>query len=202
MPLDLPWLSIGEGRAFLGVGRKGRCAVKSTKFLLSSVAAGVILLGSTGTARAQQWDSCSVRVQKDQRDLDRAIHRYGYDSRQAQHEQDELERDAANCGYDVDRYRSYRDRDDWRYRDDGRYRENYDRGYGDYDAAFDNGYRDGLTMGERDAQRNRAFRPNKNDWYEDADRGYNRAYGDKNLYRYQYRRAFEQGYSEGYRRWR
>jgi hypothetical protein len=176
--------------------------VKSSKFLLSLVAAGVISLSSTGTAHAQRWDSCSVRIQKDQQDLNRAIHRYGYNSRQAQYEQDELERDAANCGYDVHGYRSYRDRDDWRYRDGGGYNENYDRGYGDYDAAFDNGYRDGLIMGERDAQRNRAFRPNKNDWYEDADRGYNRAYGDKNLYKHQYREAFERGYSEGYGRWR
>lgn len=172
--------------------------MKSSKFLLPLIAAGV-LFSSTGTAHAQRWDdSCSARIRKDQQDVNRAIDRYGYNSRQAQHEQDELERDAANCGYDASRYRSYRDRDDWRYRNDSGYNENYDRDYGDYDAAFDNGYHDGLTMGERDAQRNRAFRPNKNDWYEDADRGYNRAYGDKNLYRRQYRQAFEQGYAEGY----
>jgi hypothetical protein len=161
------------------------------KLLFASVVAGTALLGSSGTVHAQQWDACSARIQKDQQDLDRAIYRYGYYSGQAQHEQDELQRDVANCGYDSYGYRNYRDRDDWRYRKGGEYN----------DAARDNGYRDGLVMGERDAQKYRAFRPSKNDWYEDADRGYNKAYGDKNFYKFQYRQAFEQGYSEGYRRW-
>jgi hypothetical protein len=175
--------------------------MKSSKFLLTLIAAGTMSLGFTGTAEAQRWDSCSARIHKDQRDLNRAIDRHGYNSSQARHEQNELERDAANCGYDIDRYRDYRYRDDSQYRNGRGYNDNYDRGYGDYSPAFENGYRDGLTMGERDVQRNRAFRPDKNDWYEDADRGYGRAYGDKNFYKHEYREGFEQGYSVGYRRW-
>jgi|SRR6516225_10219575 len=158
-----------------------------SKFLLALVAGGTALLGLTGTAHAQQWDSCSARIQKDQQDFNRAVYSYGYYSKQAQHERDELQRDAADCD------RTYRDRDDWRYRDDGGY-------YDNYDAAWHSGYRDGLLIGERDAQKYRTYRPSKNDWYEDADRGYNRAYGDKSLYKFRYRQGFEQGYSEGYRR--
>lgn len=178
--------------------------MKSSKLLLA-LGAGAMLLGLGGTARAQRWDACSARVQKDQQDLDRAIDRYGYNSRQAQHERAELQRDAANCGYDEYGNRGYNDddRDDWRYRNGGGYGDNaYGGQYGNYNPAFDNGYRDGLAMGEKDGQRNRAFRPDKNDWYEDADRGYNRGYGDKNFYKRQYRQGFQQGYSEGYQRWR
>ena len=175
--------------------------MKSSKFLLAVVGTGTMLLGLGGTARAQRWDACSARVQKNQQDLDQAIDRYGYNSRQAQHERAELQREAANCGYDGYGNRSYNDgdRDDWRYRHGGGYNDSYDRGYGNYNPAYDNGYRDGLAMGQRDSQRNKAFRPNNN-WYEDADRAYNRAYGDKNFYKRQYRQAFEQGYAEGYRR--
>ena len=151
--------------------------MKSSQFLLALAVSGAVLLGSTGTAHAQQSDTCSARIRKDQRDVNRAIYWYGYNSKQAQHEQDELQRDAADCGYDTDVYRSY-------------------------SPASDNGYRDGLVMGERDAERNKAFRPSKNDWYEDADHGYNRAFGDKNFYKSQYRQAFEQGYAEGYQRLR
>lgn len=166
--------------------------MKSTKFVLTAIATGALLLGSSGVALARGWDSCSDRIRKDQRDVDRAIDRYGYNSGKAEHERRELERDEAKCGYGNYDSRRYRDRDAWR----------YGRGYGDYEAARDNGYRDGLLMGERDAERNRAFRPDKNDWYEDADRGYDKAYGDKNSYKNEYRESFEQGYAEGYRRWR
>jgi len=170
--------------------------MKSSKFFLSVLGTAAIFSVLSGTAQAQRWDSCSARVRKDQRDLDKAIDSYGYNSRQAQHERSELQRDAADCGYDAYGNRGYRDGDDWRYRNDGR----YDRG--NYSAAFDNGYQDGLVMGQRDAGRNKAFRPDKNDWYEDADRGYSRDYGDKGFYKRQYRQGFQQGYAEGYGRWR
>lgn len=171
--------------------------MKSSGLLLAVAGAGALLVGSAGTARAQRYDGCAARVQKDQQDLDSAIDRFGYSSRQAQHERAELQRDAANCGYGTYGERPYDgDRDDRYFRNGG----GYNQPYSDHNAASENGYRDGLAMGERDAQRNRAFRPGNNDWFEDADRGYNRAYGDKNFYKSQYRQAFEQGYAEGYRR--
>ena len=173
----------------------GRWRVKAYRFLLSAVAGGVMSFGWVATAGAQGWDSCSARIQNDQRELNQAIQHYGYDSNQARHEKDELDRDAANCGYHNFGYRNYGNQDNWQNR-------SYNRGNGDYDFARDNGYRDGLAVGEKDARKNRAFQPRNSDWYEDADRGYNKSYGDKSFYKHEYRDAFEQGYADGYRHWR
>ena len=178
--------------------------MKSNKLsLISAVISAAVVLGVGGAARAQGRDSCSVRVRQDERQVQQAINRYGYNSQQAQHERAELQRDAQNCGYGYYGTRNDTDGDS----DDGRYRngdrDRYDQHYnGRYNPAFDNGYRDGVAMGQRDSQKGKSFRPEKNDQYEDADRGYNRGYGDKNLYKSQYRQAFERGYADGYGRWR
>jgi hypothetical protein len=158
---------------------------------LSCLIVGVGLLGVVGAARAQNRADCARRVQQDQRDLARAIDRYGYYSSQARHERTELDRDAAKCGY------SDSDRDD-RWRDNrGPYNDIYgQRAY--ENPAFDIGYRDGAAVGQRDREKGKAFRPDKNDYYEDADHGYERAYGDKRFYQNQYREAFQRGYEEGY----
>lgn len=161
--------------------------------ILSALSIGIF--GGAAGVRARDRDECSERVRKDQRDLDRAIDEHGYYSSQARHERAELQRDAARCGY--------WDRDnDERWRDS---REPYDdRQYDDYDLrgyrspAFDIGYRDGLAVGQRDRERGRAYRPDKNDYYEDADRGYQRAFGQKDFYKSQYREAFLRGYADGY----
>jgi hypothetical protein len=146
--------------------------MKRLRLFLGVLGSGAILLGTGGAAHAQRWDSCSVRVRHDQQQLNEAIDRYGYNSRNAQHERAELQRDAANCGYDNygDQRYPYNDgdRDDFRYRSSNDYREGYQQ-------ALDNGYRDGQAIGERDGRRGKGFRPEKNDWYEDADRGYNRS---------------------------
>lgn len=171
-------------------------------FLLSLAVGAVSMLGVGATAHAQNRDSCPDTIRHDQREVDKAVDRYGYDSRQAQHERDELQRDAAICGYDEygarDNARNYQgDRDDWRYRGGNGYRD-YDRRYDRYDPAVDNGYRDGLNLGQQDARKGKSYRVQKHDEYEDADRGYNRSYGDKNVYKSQYRQAFQNGYSDGY----
>ena len=179
--------------------------------LLGLAAGAISMLGLGATAHAQYRDSCPDTIQHDQREVDKAVDRYGYDSRQAQHERDELQRDAAVCGYDQsnrDNYRNYQgDRDDWRYRGGSGYTDS-DR-WGDrddrYQQAINNGYRDGLNLGQQDALKGKSYRPQKHDEYEDADRGYNRNYGDKNVYKNQYRQAFQNGYSDGYYgrgRWR
>ena len=165
-------------------------------FLLSLAVGAVSIFGMGTTARAQYRDSCADRIRHDQSEVDRAVDRYGYDSQQAQHERGELQRDAANCGYD---YRG--DRDDPRYRNGYEHRD-YDRRDDRYHAAFDNGYRDGINIGQRDARQGKSFRPQKHDEYEDADRGYNHDYGDKNHYKNEYRQGFQNGYSDGYGRGR
>ena len=170
------------------------------------------LLGGAGTAHAQRWDDrCANRIAKDQDEVNRAVNRYGYDSRQAQHERDELQADAEKCGYSrrSNDYGGYR-QDGWGDRDDwwGNQGPQYDRGYydngrsGSYSPAYDVGYRDGVAIGQKDSQKRKSFRPQKNDRYEDADNGYDRRYGDKNQYKNLYREGFQRGYADGYRQWR
>jgi hypothetical protein len=78
-------------------------------------------------------------------------------------------------------------------RDGGYSRELERRGY-------DNGYRDGLSAGERDARTGRQFSFNRHDDWRDADNGYIRGYGDRNLYKRSFRSGFESGYTEAYNR--
>jgi hypothetical protein len=182
-------------------------AMKSKSSLLLSLAVGTIsMLGVGATAHAQYRDSCPDTVGHDQREVDKAVDRYGYDSRQAQHERAELQRDAANCGYNEygSQNQYYQgDRDDRRYQGNDGYRDGYrdsDRRGERYDPAYENGYRDGMNMGQQDARKGKSFRPQKHDEFEDGDRGYNRGYGDKNQYKSQYRQGFQNGYSDGYGR--
>jgi hypothetical protein len=71
------------------------------KSLLLGVAlSGLMLLGTAGTARADDSrDRCGERINHEQHELDRAIARHGYDSRQADHERRELNRLRHECGY-------------------------------------------------------------------------------------------------------
>jgi hypothetical protein len=76
------------------------------------------------------------------------------------------------------------------------------RRYGYRDVSYDIGYHDGVAMGERDRSNGKDFRPQKNERHEDADHGYRKEYGDKKLYKQQYRDGFVRGYEDGYGRWR
>lgn len=167
------------------------------KIFLICLAVGVGVFGAEGAARAQSREECSRRIQRDQRELDRAIDQYGNYSSQARHERTELQRDAAKCGYF-----DYNNDPDDRWRDNrGPYDDGQSDSYGrrSYEnPAADTGYRDGLAVGQKDRQKGKAFRPDKNDYYEDADHGYQRPFGDKGLYKRQYRVAFREGYADGY----
>ncbi len=72
--------------------------------------------------------------------------------------------------------------------------------WGYSDVALDTGYRDGLQAGRQDLDRRKDFRPEKHDAYEDADHGYQKGYGDKNLYKEQYRKGFMRGYRDAFDR--
>jgi len=67
--------------------------------------------------------------------------------------------------------------------------------------AYDVGYSDGIRLGENDARRNRASSPNDHSEYRNADNGYSRQYGDREMYRQSYRQGFQTGYSEAYNRY-
>ena len=74
--------------------------------------------------------------------------------------------------------------------------------YGYYGAgpAYDNGFREGIKEGEKDARSRDAFEfRDEGDW-RDGDRGYRREYGSRNTYQRVFRDGFEAGYADGYRR--
>ena len=175
------------------------------KTYFAGLLAGAALLLGGGTAHAQRDKNCPARMQQAQQDLSQAMRRYGMNSPEAQHERDELQNVAESCGYARGGY-GYNDGD----RDDrGRDNRSYSNGNGGYgggsygrgdNPAYDIGYRDGQAVGQKDRQHGKAFRPDKNDQYEDADHGYNKQYGDKNQYKSMYRDAFQRGYQDGYGR--
>jgi len=66
------------------------------------------------------------------------------------------------------------------------------------DVATDIGYRDGLSAGQADLRNHKEYRPEKHDAYKDADHGFRKDYGDKNLYKEQYRKGFMRGYEDAF----
>jgi hypothetical protein len=67
-------------------------------------------------------------------------------------------------------------------------------------VAHENGYKDGLKRGEQAARDRRPLDLDRERAYRNADGGYNRNYGDRNLYRDSYRGGFARGYRDGYNR--
>jgi hypothetical protein len=55
-----------------------------------------------------------------------------------------------------------------------------------------------LDAGRNDARDRNRFDPVRSKRYRDGDHDYNNRYGDRELYKRDYRAAFEQGYREGY----
>jgi len=67
--------------------------------------------------------------------------------------------------------------------------------------AYDNGFREGIEEGEKDARsRDRFYYQDEGD-FKNGDKGYSRSYGDKNMYRQTFRTGFADGYTEGYNRY-
>jgi flagellar biosynthesis/type III secretory pathway protein FliH len=68
-------------------------------------------------------------------------------------------------------------------------------------AAYDNGYREGLKLGEKDGRRNsRAYYQDERT-FQRADKGYHREYGPLERYRQSFRSGFASGYNDGYQRY-
>ena len=105
----------------------------------------------------------------------------------------------AQWPYGQDPYRRDRDRD---YRRDDRYGRY--GGYGNISQiAINQGYRDGMYTGARDAERGQYFNPQRSHFYRNG-HGDNGGYGRiDNTWQYQqaYRSGFMQGYQEGYQRY-
>jgi len=95
--------------------------MKRNSMLLAIVLGALVMFGGAGTARAMgndRDDSCYRKVREEERELDRAIERHGFYSRQADHERRDLERAREKCRFTRDRDdRDHHDRDDrYRYR--------------------------------------------------------------------------------------
>ena len=67
--------------------------------------------------------------------------------------------------------------------------------------AYDNGYRKGVERGENAVRDRRALDLEREKDYRNADNGYNRSFGDKNLYRNMFRNGFADGYRTAYNRY-
>jgi len=65
-------------------------------------------------------------------------------------------------------------------------------------VASGRGYEDGLNRGQRDGQHRDRFDVTRDGKYHDGDHGYKSSYGPHYEYVRSYRRAFEQGYRDGY----
>jgi hypothetical protein len=93
--------------------------MKRNSMMLAVVLGALVMFGGAGTAQAaapDRDDACYRKVREEERELNRAIERHGFYSRQANHERRDLEKAREKC-------RNQRDRDDRYRRDrDERYR--------------------------------------------------------------------------------
>jgi hypothetical protein len=113
-------------------------------------------------------------------------------------------------------HRSHRDDrpyDDWQYRNrswpddrrDGYYGGSYGSrgngnwgGYGRDNRAFSFGFQDGSYVAREDMSRGKPYHPDPRGKYKDADRGYNRYFGDKREYRADYSAGYRRGYMRAF----
>ena len=68
-------------------------------------------------------------------------------------------------------------------------------------VAYDNGYREGIKEGEKDARSRDVYSYQDERAWQRADKGYHRSYGDWDRYQQSFRTGFAAGYSDGYRRY-
>ena len=73
-----------------------------------------------------------------------------------------------------------------------------------YDArrvAYDNGFREGVKQGEKDAKKSEPFSYQDDKTFQHADKGYHREFGTLDRYRQSFRTGYSAGYSDGYQRY-
>jgi len=84
--------------------------VKHNTIMLAVVLGALVMFGGAGTAKAEgRDDACYRNVQQQERELNRAIERHGFNSRQADHERRDVEKAREKCRiirkHERDRYR-------------------------------------------------------------------------------------------------
>lgn len=93
--------------------------MKRNSMMLAVVLGALVMFGGAGIARAaapDRDDSCYRKVREEERELNRAIDRYGFYSRQANHERRDLDKARDKCRIQRDRDDRYRRDHDYRYR--------------------------------------------------------------------------------------
>jgi len=132
--------------------------------LLSAALSGALLLGGitlmSTTAQARDRDRGCRDVSKEERELQRNIQRYGYYSRQAEHDRRELARMRADCWRNNRNNRGIWRGDGDNDRDDRRLRDLDDRWHGRDNRRWRD--RDGRWH-DRDNDRDR-WRRDRDDW--------------------------------------
>lgn len=78
------------------------------------------------------------------------------------------------------------------------YGQHRDGGYYSASQPFDIGYREGWEHGRDDGRRGRDFAFQHAREYQRADEGYNWRFGNREAYRYEFRRGYERGYRDAY----
>jgi len=73
-----------------------------------------------------------------------------------------------------------------------------DNGQRPSSAAERNGYQDGLRYGQHDRSVGKPSRPTDSQAYNDANRGYNFRFGNRDRYKVEYRRGYVRGYQQAY----
>ena len=73
-------------------------------------------------------------------------------------------------------------------------------GRGGYTIALHFGGEDGRTAAYEDWQRRKSYNSRPRGRFDDADRGYQRQYGDRDQYKREYTQGYRQGYDQEYRR--
>jgi hypothetical protein len=89
--------------------------MKRNSMVLAIVLGALVMFGGAGATQAagrDRDDACYRKVHEEERELNRAIERHGFYSRQANHERRDLEKARDRCGVQRDRDDRYRDRDD------------------------------------------------------------------------------------------
>jgi len=70
----------------------------------ATILGALVMFGGAGAAQAaDRDDACYRKIRNEERELDRAINRHGYHSRQADHERRELDKLRDKCSYRYDR---------------------------------------------------------------------------------------------------
>jgi hypothetical protein len=188
--------------------------MKSHRFLTAGILAASVWIATPACASSGRYSD----QRNDYRDFERRAYDVGHRDGLSHGEDDarhrrelRIDRDGDYRSADDGYRREYGDRENYRRAFRRGYKTGYTEGFnriapsGGFGArqgfsrpAAQNGYRDGLEVGRRDARDGQRLDAGSAKWYRNGDRDYDRRYGSRDDYKRDYRAAFQQGYEEGF----